>query len=79
MTLIERWHATETEAGKLIMKIAALAGTIIAATGEAAEYFNFIPQGFIPDWVKGAIGILALSGVVGGKLTAKKDEVKSKE
>lgn len=73
MTLKERFKATETKAGKLLIKICAIAGVIITVVGESATYMHFIPEGFIPVWVKGTIGVIALAGVVIGKLTVHPD------
>lgn len=72
MTLKERFYTAETKAGKWLMKLSAIAGIAIASCTQYAEYANYIPDGFIPTWLKGLIGIVALGGVIAGKLTVEK-------
>lgn len=69
MTFKERFNAAESKAGVILMKVSAMAATLVTMIQLNDQAFAVIPPGFFPDWLKAAIGFLAIFGMLAAKFT----------
>jgi hypothetical protein len=77
MKLKQRIQAKETRLGKLLMIISIVAELLVESLAELTAITSLFGVGegvetFIPEWLRNAIRLLALIGIIAGKLTAEK-------
>jgi len=75
--LITRLKLPMSDFWKRFQRLCIIMAIVIPSTGELAELLNYIPEGYIPVWIKSIVGTLITLGILIPKFTvASKEELK---